>query len=61
MFDQKEATETCPNCGSKNFKRSVYKLPFDSTSYDLSRTLEKWHLNHIVESKCSDCGYLNRE
>jgi hypothetical protein len=53
---EENVVEKCPNCSSTELRREVYKLPDDFSSFSLDKTLAKWHLDHIIEITCRECG-----
>lgn len=62
MNEQTEQVkERCCRCGGERIQRAMYKLPFEFVSYNISQTLDKWHLNHVIEVTCLECGYKYNE
>jgi len=51
----------CPNCKSKNVKRSVWKQAGIAHTGDLRKSIDKFGIGCIIEFVCKDCGFKHTE
>lgn len=57
MIISKPKLEVCPKCKKVTLEKKIFKSVNSNYSREMTKVLDKWNLNSIVEYICTNCDY----